>query len=107
MIAKDAIIQRGDLLDQWIWPEFSDGQPLMPGWDVTGETTQEEKNAFVTRAFEEYPEIVRCCEWQQHEGHNGAVNTCLQTWERHAFYFAESVEQALAQKGVSDADKIT
>lgn len=102
VIAQDAIIQVGDLLDWWIWGEDHEGSVCLPGWNITRETTREEKEEYIATVFAYHSRVVRCCEYKQHERAHGPVNTVVQTWERHAFYFAESVQEALAQKGATN-----
>jgi hypothetical protein len=71
------------ILDQWLWPEFSDGMPLLPGIDVTPDLDRE---AVVSEVFIDHPEIVRVSEWQQHDTYpgfeDGPVNVWIQGWER-------------------------
>ncbi len=69
-------------IDWWLWGEYADGSPLLPGATLSADT---DTFLFVRELFEDYEGIVCVREWKQYEtwkGLQGPVNVLIRTWDR-------------------------
>jgi hypothetical protein len=71
------------ILDRWLFPERADGSPLMPGITVTPDL---DRDSTIQEVFADYIDIVRICEWEQHDVYplytDGPVNVWVREWRR-------------------------